>query len=200
MAEDRTAKAVKAKQERRQAYEKLKAEVQAQDRILPRAEHQSPRGLPLVFQEEIADIVLDRLANGESLRSICRDPAMPDGSTIRKWIARSPDFAKQYAVAREEQADAIFDETLDIADSVPPEAPNEEIQRARLRIDTRKWLAGKLRPKKYGDMLKHEVTGADGGAIAMQAVNVGSLDYDQREALASMLEQVALPSPDADDL
>jgi hypothetical protein len=167
--------------------------------VMDRAEGLSARGRHIVFREELADIVLDRLASGESLRAICRDPTMPDGSTIRKWIARLPDFAKQYAIAREEQADSIFDETLDIADRVPPEAPNEEIQRARLRIDTRKWVAGKLRPKKYGDLLKHEVTGANGGAIAMQAVNVGQLDYDQREALAGMLEQLAVASPETDD-
>ena len=82
---------------------------------------------------------------------------------------------------------------------MPKGAANEDIQRARLQIDTRKWVAGKLRPKKYGDLLKHELTGANGGAIAMQAVSIGSLDYDQREALAGMLEQIALPSPDQDD-
>ena len=151
-----------------------------------------------MFMEAIADKVLDRLSNGESLRSICQDADMPDGSTVRKWISRNPDFARQYAIAREEQADSLFDETIHIADSVPEGAANEDIQRARLQIDTRKWVAGKLRPKKYGDLLKHELTGANGGAIAMQAVSIGSLDYDQREALAGMLEQIALPSTDLD--
>lgn len=198
-SEELSRKVVEAKMARKATREKTFDKSKGVE--MPRLEGQSPRGLPLMFQEEIADIILDRLAGGESLRSICRDPAMPDGSTVRKWIARNPDFSRQYAIAREEQADSIFDETLDIADSIPAEAPNEEIQRARLRIDTRKWVAGKIRPKKYGDLLKHEVTGADGGAIAMQAVNVGQLDYDQREALAGMLEQLAVTSTnEADDL
>jgi len=172
----------------------------AQAYILPRAEGQSPRGRQLMFQEEIADIVLDRLSNGESLRKICLDPNMPDGSTIRKWLSRNADFARQYAYARDEQADTLFDETIFIADALPEDATSEQVQVARVQIDVRKWAAGKLRPKKYGDMLKHEVTGADGGAIAMQAVNVTQLDYDQREQLQVMLEQIALPSPDEDDL
>lgn len=168
--------------------------------VLPRAEGQSPRGRLLMFAEDIADIFLDRLAGGESMRKICLDADMPDGSTIRKWLARNPDFAKQYAYARDAQADSMFDETLYIADALPDDATSEQVQVARVQIDVRKWAAGKLRPKKYGDMLKHEVSGVDGAAIAMQAVNVTGLDYDQREALAGMLEQIAAPNKDDDDL
>ena len=167
--------------------------------VLPRA-GESNQGRQLVFQEDLADIVLDRLSNGESLRKICLDADMPDGSTIRKWLARNADFARQYAYARDEQADSLFDETIYIADALGDEATSEQVQVARVRIDTRKWVAGKLRPKKYGDLVKHEHTGADGGAIAMQAVNVAQLDYDQREQLQVMLEQIALPSPEEDNL
>ena len=158
--------------------------------VLPRA-GESNQGRQLMFQEDIADMVLERLSNGESLRQICLDPDMPDGSTIRKWLARNADFARQYAYARDSQADSLFDETIFIADALGNGATSDQVQIARLQIDTRKWVAGKLRPKKYGDLVKHEHTGADGGAIALQAVNVGQLDYD--------LEQIALPSPDADD-
>ena len=167
--------------------------------VLPRA-GESNQGRQLVFQEDIADMVLERLSNGESLRQICLDPDMPDGSTIRKWLARNADFARQYAYARDSQADSLFDETIFIADALGNGATSDQVQIARLQIDTRKWVAGKLRPKKYGDLVKHEHTGADGGAIALQAVNVGQLDYDQRETLQVMLEQIALPSPDDDDL
>lgn len=115
----------------------------------------------LEFTQEIADIICERLADGESLRSICRDPEMPGTTAVCKWLIRIPAFAEQYARARELQADALFDENLDIADDgrndwmlrqgtlVPN---NEAVQRSRLRIDTRKWMAGKLRPKKYGDI------------------------------------------------
>lgn len=179
---------------------KTKAKAAEQrDYILPKT-GTSTRGRHCVFKEELADIFLDRLANGQSMRKICADPDMPDDSTIRKWLARNPDFAKQYAYARDAQADTLFDETIFIADALPADASHEQVQVARVQIDVRKWAAGKLRPKKYGDMLKHEVTGANGGAIAMQAINVGQLDYDQRAQLQGMLDQIALPSPEDDDL
>ncbi|TXH58050.1 MAG: terminase small subunit protein, partial [Desulfurellales bacterium] len=45
------------------------------------------------------------------------------------------------------------------------------VARNRLRVDARKWLASKLAPKKYGDKVLNEVTGANGGAIA-QSITV----------------------------
>lgn len=113
-------------------------------------------GRALEFEQAIADVICVRLAEGESLRAICRDPELPAMSTVMKWLNVVPTFAEQYARARELQADAIFDEALDIADTAG--LTNERIAKARLQIDTRKWMAGKMRPKKYGD--KH-IVGAD---------------------------------------
>jgi len=166
--------------------------------ILERPRELSSRGRHLVFDEAIADKVLDRLANGESLRAICRDDNFPDGSTIRKWLARNPDFARQYAYARDEQADTLFDETLHIADNIPIDATNEVIRRAQVQIDTRKWMAGKIRPKKYGDALKHN--DADGNTVITQTINIAKLDYDDRSALASMLKAIAPSDAKDDDL
>jgi hypothetical protein len=167
--------------------------------VLPRDATQSSRGRLLVFDENVADLVLDRLSNGESLRSICRDNNMPDGSTVRKWLARNPDFARQYAYARDEQADTLFDQTLDIADNIPKDATNEMIRRAQVQIDTRKWMAGKIRPKKYGDSLKQTDLDAS-HTVINQTVNIAKLDYDDRSALADMLKTISLPSAEYDDL
>jgi len=158
------------------------------------------RGAPETpFNQDIADEILNRLADGQSLRKICLDENMPDGSVIRKWLARNADFARQYAYARDEQADTLFDETLAIADNLPVEATNEMIRKAQLQIDTRKWLAGKLRPKKYGEANKLEAQNGD-QSITMQTINIGKLDFDDREALAGMLKAIAPPSTIDDDL
>lgn len=101
---------------------------------------------PLEFNEAVADAICERLADGESLRSICRDDEMPAKSTVFKWLGLVPAFADQYARARETQADSLADDIIDIADNKALE-PNDK----RVRIDARKWLAGKLRPKAYGD-------------------------------------------------
>lgn len=117
------------------------------------------------FTAEIADIICERIADGESLRSICLDEDMPGKSTVFQWLAGHAEFADQYARAREAQADSIVDEMLDIADdgtndyitkensdgSTYEAVNSEHIQRSKLRIDARKWVAGKLKPKKYGD-------------------------------------------------
>ena len=62
-----------------------------------------------------------------------------------------------YARAREERADLLAKEILEIADA--PCKDTVEVQHARNRIDTRKWLASKLAPRKYGDRAEHDVRG-----------------------------------------
>ena len=84
---------------------------------------------------------------------------MPAASTVFLWLAKHPEFSDQYGKAREAQADALSDECLDIAASEP------DVARARLMIDTRKWFASKMKPKKYGDRQAIEHAGKDGGPI-----------------------------------
>lgn len=125
-----------------------------------------PAGRPSDYSDETAAQICARLADGKSLRSICLDENMPDKATVFRWLAAHEEFRDQYTCAREAQADTIFDEMLDIADDgtsdIEPDGSvnQEHIQRAKLRIETRKWMAGKLRPKKYGDKVEHEHSGA----------------------------------------
>lgn len=113
------------------------------------------------FTQKLFDRVCERIANGESLRKVCRDDDMPSVAGVCKWLANDTEgkLVEQYARAREAQADALFDDCLDIADQYEAdektaEGGTDHIQRAKLRIDTRKWMAGKLRPKKYGERLE----------------------------------------------
>jgi len=103
-------------------------------------------GRPTDFTSELADAICERLADGQSLRSICRDDDMPNKATVFRWLAADTVFSDQYARARETQADSLADEIIDISDSTTGDP-----QRDRLRVDSRKWLAGKMRPKVYGD-------------------------------------------------
>jgi hypothetical protein len=126
------------------------------------------------FTGKIADEICERLAGGESLRSICCDEKMPGQTTVFRWLAANEEFRKQYAHAREAQADALFDEILDIADDGANDwmerksedgetllgwrENGEALRRSALRVDARKWMAGKLRPKVYGDRQALDVT------------------------------------------
>lgn len=144
----------------------------------------APTGRPSSYTEETADTICERIANGESLKSICECDDMPSKSTVFKWLNDIPAFSDKYARAREAQADSIFDEILDIADDarndwmiahgdeedgVGYKLNGEHVQRMKLRIDARKWMAGKLRPKKYGEKLELSGEG-EGGAILFKTV------------------------------
>jgi len=149
------------------------------------------------YTQIIGDHICERLASGESLRSICRDADMPALATVLRWVAAVPLFCTQYSRAREEQAEAMVDEMLELANA-PKDDSSEAINRARLQIDTRKWVAAKLRPKKYGDKSNVELTGAGGGAITVQRVDTTMLDDDQKLALENMLRTITL-TPEDDD-
>lgn len=103
--------------------------------------------------QEIADICA-QLAEGKSLRQICREMGKAE-SSVRYWLRENGDNFTQYARARELQADCYFDQVLDIADDTAMSADDR-----RIAIDARKWAAGKLNGK-YSDKVKH-VGGDDG--------------------------------------
>src|SRR5579859_5590393 len=104
-----------------------------------------PIGRPSSYSQETADIICERLAAGESLRTICDSENIPSFVTVFKWLADRPAFLQQYARAREIQAEHMAEEILRIADS----ATGEDYNAARLQVDSRKWLLSKLQPKKY---------------------------------------------------
>jgi hypothetical protein len=64
----------------------------------------------------IVEKICERLVNGESLRAICADPAMPARATVFRWLARNQEFRRSYALARQCQAEDLADEILKIAD------------------------------------------------------------------------------------
>lgn len=109
-------------------------------------------GRPAIYTPVLAERILARMAQGESLRKVCEDPQMPARSTVQKWLAEDDNFSAQYARACEARTEHMVDEMLEIADDAAIDPQDK-----RVRIDTRKWLATKLLPKKYGD--KVEVSG-----------------------------------------
>lgn len=137
-------------------------------------------GRPSKYTLQLVAPLLQRLALGESLTSICKDPSLPNRDTIYSWVMPwSPqyikEFSDQYARAREVQMESWQDQIVDISDDgLADFISNEEgktvidyehIQRSRLRVDTRKWLMSKIIPRKYGDKLQQEITGKEGADL-----------------------------------
>lgn len=110
-------------------------------------------GRPSSYTPEIGDDICERLANGESLRRICLTPNYPRCATVFRWLASNEQFREQYVRAREAQADTLADEIIDIADGkrTEYEGGEKDVNRDRLSVDARKWVAAKLKPKVYGD-------------------------------------------------
>ena len=105
-------------------------------------------GRPTDCTPEVVEEICSRLASGESLRHICEDAHLPVTRTIYRWVIEDREgFSHQYAKARHSQAMHWAEEILTIGDN----ENREDTQRARLRVDTRKWLLSKVLPKVYGD-------------------------------------------------
>ncbi|WP_426526851.1 terminase small subunit protein [Bradyrhizobium sp. McL0615] len=133
-------------------------------------------GRPSDYSPELAVLICARMGEGESLRSICRDDAMPALSTVFRWLAGDKAFQDQYARAMDARATLLAEEILEISDDRSGDAVTdpetgavrmdaEFVARSRLRVDSRKWLAARMSPKKYGDKVTQEISGPDGAAV-----------------------------------
>jgi hypothetical protein len=72
--------------------------------------------------------------------------------TVYRWMREYAQFQERYARAHEDRADTLADEMLEIADDAAGEDCSiEGVAAAKLRVETRKWIASKLRPGKWGE-------------------------------------------------
>ena len=150
-------------------------------------------GRPTEYTPEKAAEICLLIANGMSMRAVCRHEGMPVLSTVYKWIRQNPDFAKQYARATEDRADAVFEEMFDIADDGINDTYTDDdgvertnhdvIARSKLRIDTRKWALARMNPRKYGDRVAQEISGPDGGPIETRETSA-------RDIISSKLSRI----------
>ena len=158
------------------------------------------RGRSTIYSDKLAATICMRLAEGESLRKICADDAMPGKSTVLGWLldGEHDGFLDQYTHAREAQADYFADEILEIADDSSGDTfttqdgkeivNHDHITRSRLRVDTRKWLMARIAPKVYGDRLQH--TGDGGGPIKVRP-DLSNLTEEDLNALERILGRTA---------
>lgn len=125
--------------------------------------HKEPFGRPTKYNPEIAKLICERIATHDcGIQRLCdMYEDMPDKSTIRLWKLKHIDFSSQYADAKRQQVENFAEDIIDISDDGiqdygydedgNPVFRSDHVQRARLRVDSRKWMASKLAPKIYGD-------------------------------------------------
>lgn len=119
-----------------------------------------PGGRPTDYNKEIASAICAELAEGRSLRTVCKSDNMPAMSTVFLWLRDHKEFSEQYAQAKEESAEAQHEELADLGDqaiqlaqSLPGQQASAAVQAVRLKADNLKWSMSKMKPKKYGDKL-----------------------------------------------
>lgn len=140
-------------------------------------------GRPSKFTAELANKICTQITEGKSLRAICLAEDMPAISNVVRWLGENKAFQEQYAIARENQADTLADEILHIADTpqlgmkkkilangTVEVQEGDMLEHRKLQVDTRKWIAARLKPKKYGDRVENLHTGDPEKPIAIATV------------------------------
>ncbi len=169
-------------------------------------------GRPSSYSMKLGDLICALLAEGKSLRTICSLKNMPHLSTVLLWVVKGERgdeeyavFSEQYGRAREAQSEALMDDVIDIADDdrndyafreSEDNAGNgakafvlqDNINRAKLRIETRFKYASKMHRRKFGEKIQQEITGKDGGPVEIN------------DAKAALLRGLVPDAPDTEQI
>lgn len=166
-----------------------------------------PRGRPTDYCQRIADAICRKLADGDSLSDICKARSMPARETVWRWQQQHPEFRNLYARAREEQAEHFAEEIIAISDDGSHDyktiigkdgkeievVDHEHIQRSKLRVDARKWIASKLKPKVYGER-QPEAPAADESSAAAEVHYVVTQRAEHQEPAPPKTEDANVPN------
>jgi hypothetical protein len=140
------------------------------------------------FDQDVADHICEAIASGRGLISFLRESEdLPSYPTVMRWVRDQPEFADQYARAREDMADNDADKIADVAQAVVD--GNIDPAAARVAIDAYKWSAGKRRPKRYGDNQRLEVENT-GTVQVTHTLRVDHLSLEELDALDRALTDV----------
>ena len=146
---------------------------------------------------ELAQVVLDSMLHGTSMRQSCIKAGI-GASTWIDWCTADRDLGERYARAREGLLDAMVDQILALADAPVPLLDNGAtdpglVRQRQLQIDARRWVLSKLAPNKYGDRLDVQVSDSrisiTGALAAAQSRLVDVIDVTPR---------ISAPDADAD--
>lgn len=138
-----------------------------------------PRHRPSDYTLELATEICDLIATEPfGLAYICNsDDRFPHKRTAERWLGKHPEFAAMYEDAKERQADLKFDQAWEIA----AKSTFATVSVDRLKIDTIKWQAAHLRPRKYG--ARTIVAGDDSAPLVVRDVT----DLDRAKGVANLL-------------
>lgn len=152
-------------------------------------------GRPSLYTEELAAEIATRLANGETMKSICSDDHMPDVLTVWRWRHEREEFCKIIQRAREAQSEAMIDACQELADeaakvALAPECGSASVAAKKLAIETRLKVAARFAPEKFGDRVRQDVAGVPGAPlerkITLDPDQLAQLQEDEKTALETI--------------
>jgi hypothetical protein len=141
-----------------------------------------PVGRPSSYTDEVADIICERMMNGENMSQICADPMMPSRAAVYRWRASRPDFDARCARAREALAEFLLDKIEAMADATD----ETNVNSMRLKISTAQWRAEKMAPRIYGPRVNTEITNSTVN-VRHTTIDVRHLDAAARDAFKQAL-------------
>ncbi len=107
---------------------------------------------PVVYTPEVAAVICERIASGETLSAICKSDGMPSAVSFRRWALARKDLFEALQAARQLKADALFDEALDMGRELAKEPGTSQRVRAYdVAMSQLRWSAGKLDPQRFSD-------------------------------------------------
>lgn len=122
-----------------------------------------PAGRPTDYTPELAERICNELTDGKSLRKVCSQEGFPVKTTVLRWLRIYPEFKSQYDIAVLERSRWMVDNMLDLIDE------EEDVQKARLKVDVIKWQASKENRALYGDKIEQNIN----GSVKVEVVSFG---------------------------
>lgn len=161
---------------------------------------------PFKWTPELEDFIISCVVANKSMREIetlgiqeFGTKSFPSSMTIKNYLASNDEFFAKYTRAKDLAQDFMAEDLIDIIDGRHPEFVNEDLAQRKESVEARKWVMGKLRRKKWGDVKVTEVTGADGAPLMQpQIINTRQMTPEARAALYNAL-QLAVAQQEAED-
>jgi hypothetical protein len=148
-----------------------------------------------IFSPELLTTIIERIAQGGTLLRICEEDGMPNRQTFHEWLKKVDGARERYDAAVAHRTERYVEEITGISDDGYNDTYIDEktgerkvipdvVARSKLRVDSRKWIASKLIPHKYGEKVTTEVTGANGNPLIPE-----NNDLDTARRVAFLLAQ-----------
>ena len=166
---------------------------------LPEPRLRRQRGRPsFPWTPELENFILEGVVSNLSLGRIIEEgnrefpEGFPGATTVKAYLASNDEFSARYARAKDMSQDYMAEDIIDIIDGRHPDFMQADLDERKASVEERKWVMGKLRRKKWGEVKTTEITGADGAPLLQpQVIDTRSMTPEAQAALYQALQIVA---------